>query len=716
MVDLSTIPHHRAIEEITTLICDRVQNLDRAFFRPIVAYHLMSAAATMRAQIKTMDRGEISVNGYVVALSTSGSGKGFSEGILENEIFGSFRRTFVDFTLPHLSEASLWKHAASRAGQKGTEEQEEFNKIFKEYEATGDYLFAFDDGHPAAIKQVRDKLLMAGAGSINFVVDEIGSNLEKIAPAMPLFLELYDQGYAKQKLYMNSNERKRIAQMEGKTPANILLFGTPHKLFDGGGAEELFYSLMETGFARRTIFALGSPIPASRSLTTEELFDALCDPARAQQIQEWADHFESLADPSMFGWTIDVPRDVGIELLEYKLRCERLAQEMPEHSDLRKAEMAHRYFKTLKLAGALAFTEGSLTMTTDHLFAAMKLVEESGASFQSILSRERPYMKLANYIASCEGAVTHADLTEELPFYKSGAGARQEMMMMATAWGYGNHIIIKRRVVDEVEFFSGESLKQTSLDDLHLAHSGHFAEGYALETAPFDQLDQLLLLEDWNWTAHSFEDGHRLTAKVIPGFDLAVFDIDGTVSLDMVHQLLEDYAFVTCTTKRHTPEQNRFRLILPMSYYLKLDPAEYREFMGNLMNWLPFEVDKEAAVDIARKWATNPNGIVHFNPGPCFDVLPFIPRTRRNDERNKQLKKLGSLDAIERWFIDKITADGCRNNHLHRYAMTLVDQGMSFAEVEAKVFALDARLPDPLGVDEIRRSVLVTVAKKLQAT
>jgi hypothetical protein len=714
VIDLSTIPHHHAIEDLTRLICDRSQNMDAAYFRPIVAYHLMVAAATMRAKLLTLDRGEIPVNGYVIALSTSGSGKGLSSNILENEIFGDFRKTFTTYTLPHLADASLWKLASLRSAQKGTEEQTEYDKLVREYDSTGEYIFAFDEGHPASIKQVRDKLLMAGVGSINFVVDEIGSNLTKIDPAMPVFLELYDQGLAKQKLYMNSADRKRVAQIEGKTPANMLLFGEPHRLFDGGATESLFYSLLGTGLARRTIFSLGHPIPAHRTTDDATIFDNLCDPGRAKQMQQWADHFAGLADPTKFGWTIDVPRDVGIELLGYRHLCEDKARQLPENDDLRKAELAHRYYKTLKLAGAFAFVEEALTMTKAHLHAAMKLVEESGLAFQKILNREKPYMKLARYIATCGNEVTHADLTEALPFYKSGAAARTEMLADARAWGYKQHIIIKRRFVDEVEFFSGESLEKTRLDAVSFAHSEHWAEGYTPEKAPFNQLDRLVTQPDYNFTAHAFQNEHRLQDNLIPGFDLAIFDVDGGVALDLVHELFEDLAFMTYTTKRHTPEEHRFRLILPMSYVLKLSAEDYREFMQNLTAWLPFPVDRSAAIDCARKWATNPNALVHQNEGEILDVLPFIPRTKRNEDRAKTHKRLGSLDALERWFVQKISDDGNRNNHLLRYAMSLVDQGMQFAAVETKLMALDARLPDPLGPEEIRRTVLVTVARKLQ--
>lgn len=718
MFDLHKVPHHQAIEDITQLVCAEVGNKDAAFFRPMVAYHLMTTAATMRAQLSTGDRGDIPVNGYVIALSTSGSGKGHAMGVLENVIFRDFRRTFIDYTLPMLAEGAMWKLATSRAAKNGTEEQVEFDILNKEYERTGEYLFSFDDAHSSAVKQLREKLLISRAGSLNFIVDEIGSNLDKIAPTMPVFLELYDQGLAKQKLYMNSADRKRTAQIEGKTPTNMILFGTPSKLFNGGSTEDTFYELLETGFARRCIFALGHPNPAYLGMSAEEQYDARADANKKAALQNWADHLASLADSSKYELLIDVPRDVGIMLIEYRNWCDERAREMPDHSEVRKAEMAHRYFKTLKLAGALAFVEETTALTTDHLLSAMKLVEESGDSFQAILSRERPYMKLARYIAAMGTELTHADLAEELPFYKTGQAARNELLTLATAWGYKQHIILKRRYVDDVEFFSGEALKKTQLSELSLAHSEDWTQGYTAELAPFDQLDRLVALPDYNWTVHAFKDGHRHGENVIPGFNLAVFDIDGTASLETVHELMEDYTFMTYTTKRHTPAQNRFRLILPMNYQLKLDREEYREFMDNLIEWLPFQVDEDAARDVARKWATNEHTQIFTNPGTkLLDVLPFVPRTKRNEARQEamrlQTKELGSLDSLERWFAPRMV-DGDRSNQMIRFALILVDSGMSYQDVENKVFAFNAKLKDKLDKDELRRTVLVTASKRIQ--
>jgi hypothetical protein len=132
---------------------------------------------------------------------------------------------------------------------------------------------------------------------------------------------------------------------------------------------------------------------------------------------KWTNHFYTLADPTMFDWKMEMDDDVAIALLKYRMECERLAEKMPEHEEVRQSELSHRYFKALKLAGVYAFIDGSANVEMDHINAAIKLVEESGDAFQTILNREKTYVKLAKYIAQVDSkdGVTHADLHEACP-------------------------------------------------------------------------------------------------------------------------------------------------------------------------------------------------------------------------------------------------------------------------------------------------------------
>jgi len=713
MLDLEQVPHHHAIEEITQVLSTKTQNNDKAFFRVIVAYSLSVIASSMRTTINTKDRGNIPVNTYTLALSPSGTGKGFSLGILENEIVHGFRQNFVENTLPDIAQNNMWSIATKRAVRKQTDEKDEFTGLQKEYNDTGAYPYSFDSGSAPAIKQVRQKLLLAGAGAINLQIDEIGSNLIGSTEVLNTYLELYDQGMIKPKLTKNTADNKRHEEIEGKTPSNMLLFGTPSKLLDGGTTEDAFYSFLETGYGRRCIFAMGHPEPAANDASAAEIYASLINPANEMMAAKWASHLTSLATPDKFNWSLDVADDVGIECLQYRILCERAAKELPLYDEIRKTEMSHRYFKAMKLAGALAFIDESFSIEMSHLHSAIKLVEESGAAFQKLLTREKPYMKLAHYVANCGQEVTHADLHEALPFYKASASARSEMMTLATAFGIRQHIILKKTFVDGIEFFTGDTLKETSLDQIDVSYSTDFAYNYGHERVPFDQLHNLVTEPGYHWANHAFVKEHRAEENVIQGFNMVVLDVDGGVRIDMVHELLKEYTFMTYTTKRHTDAENRFRIMLPISYELSLDRDDYRDFMENIVKWLPFAVD-ESANQRSRKWMSNDKAIVYYNTTDrLLDVLPFVPKTAKNEQFQKEFVKLESLDNLERWFAERI-ASGNRSNQLIKFALALVDNGMTYNEVEQSVLNFNRKLSEGLDESELRRTVLVTVAKRLQ--
>jgi len=57
---------------------------------------------------------------------------------------------------------------------------------------------------------------------------------------------------------------------------------------------------------------------------------------------------------------------------------------------------------------------------------------------------------------------------------------------------------------------------------------------------------------------------------------------------------------------------------MPLNYHLSMDAEEYKEFMANIAEWLPFEIDT-AASQRSRKWLTH-NGTHIYNDGQLLDM------------------------------------------------------------------------------------------------
>ena len=710
MKDLENVEYHPLSEALTKILSTKTQNNNHTFFRVIVSYYLCKVASMMRANIVTHDRGVIPVNMYAVCLAVSGSGKGLSTNLMEEKILSEFKNVYLEDTFPTVAESNVNKLAVKRSIKDGCEEDVAKEKVLADFNRAGELLFSFDSGTTAAVKQMRTKLLMAGAGSMNLEIDEIGSNLLGNVDVLTTCLELYDIGNVKQKLVKNTAENIRSAHIEGRTPTNLLLFGTPSKLLNGGKVEEEFYSFLDTGYARRCMFAYSKDTAKDTTLDAEAIYDIMTDTSSEAYIEQLTEEFGELADATMFGKNLPMTKEVNITLIEYKLWCERRANELPEHEDIRKAELSHRYFKALKIAGAYAFVDVWHEVTEDHLYAAIKLTEESGESFSSLLTRERNYVKLAKYIASINREITHVDLVEDLPFYKGGAQQKAELMNLAIAYGYKNNIVIQRSVTDGIEFLKGESLKETNLDKLIVSYSQDMAQNYEYAEAPFDKLENLTQLPDFHWCNHAFDNDHRAeeNASIAYGFNMVVLDVENSVSLDTAMSLLQEYTFHAYTTKQHTDKANRYRIILPLNYVLHMEAHEYKAFMNNIFEWLPFDVDTGTG-QRSRKWRTC-KGEFHNNKGELLDALMFIPKTSKNEDCKKVIMDLHNLTNLERWFVAN-TKQGSRSNQLIKYALMLIDSGMDIANTQNNVLRLNSKLEESLGEAEVLSTIMVTAAK-----
>jgi len=710
MKPFNEMSYHPTTEQLVKVICDRVQNNSPHFFRVHVAYYFAVVAAMMRCQVATQDRGNIPVNSYAINLAPSGFGKGYSTNIIEEEVIKAFTSQFIAHTFPTLAEQNLPVIANTRAQIKGTDPDEELERARKEFDDNGSMETVFSSATGSAIKQFRHKLLMANSGSINFQVDEIGSNLTGEVEALTAFLELYDAGRIKNSLRKNTAENRRNEHLDGCTPTNMMLFGTQAKLMDGGRAEEELYSMLETGYARRSLFGFERTQQRPSNRTAEAVLDLRINKQSSQFIDGLSRQLAALADPVNAHRKLTVSREVSLLFIEYQLDCEARASDLPEHADLRKAELSHRHSKAAKLAGAYAFVDGSPVVTEDHAYYAIKLVEDSGNAFLELLHRERPHVKLAKYLADVGRKVTHADLVEDLAYYPKSSNQRNDMLALATAYGYQNNIIIKKQFTNSVEFLQGEALQPTELDKLVVSYSQDIAQGYRNELAPWDKLHLLTQNAGLHWVNHHVQNGHRQDESCIPGFNMVVLDVDHGINLSTAKLLLENYKALFYTTKRHTNENPRFRIILPTNYTLKLELHDFKQFMKNLFESIPFEVDSQTG-QRARKWLSH-NGAYEYQDGELFDVLPFIPQTAKDAERKELLKDQQEMDNLERWVINS-SGEGNRNNQLLRYALVLVDAGFDFEGVRSRVSSLNEKMIDKLTEAELLGTVMVTVGKKL---
>ena len=275
-MDISSFKYNSTIESIVDILVNKTQNYNRDFFRLQTNFYLSLIPSVMNVKVNSPITGTVPLNFYGLNLSNSGSGKGYSTNLLEDKVLNEFKYKFSQETFINQVRLSLDNEALVRSNNLGTTHDEALEALEKEFKIYGgEFKFAFDSATSPAIKQFRSMLLLAKIGSINFIIDEIGANLKSNLEPLYVFLELFDKGVVKDKLIKATQDNARYREITGSTPANLLLFGTPSKLLDGGVIEETFYELLEMGYARRCFFAFSKKDIRVVDIDPEKLYELM---------------------------------------------------------------------------------------------------------------------------------------------------------------------------------------------------------------------------------------------------------------------------------------------------------------------------------------------------------------------------------------------------------------------------------------------------------
>ena len=716
--DIKNASYNPLMERILEVIENKTGNKSDNYFRIVISFYLTQLASNMRCKIKGTIYNNVPINMYACTLMPSGSGKGHSQNILEDQVVNQFRSAFMNATLPQITNMNLDKLAQNKSIITGFPVEECLKELTKECIEYGNFPYAFDSATGPAFKQVRAKAQLCGAGSLTFICDEIGSNILANPELLAIGLEVFDVGKTKNKLTKDSANNKRTESREDPVPTNMLWFGTPAKLLNSSKEEDEFYSQLQAGYARRMFYGEGNKT-STKYKSGKELRDSLIACNADQTLQDISDELGVLAGLQFYGKTLLLGEQEEELVLDYKLWCEERAENLADEATeaLRKSELSTRFWKALKLAGAYAFIDKSNLIEKKHLLSAFKLAEDSGKAFERIMYRDPDFVKLAKFVSKAGKPLTYAVLAETLPFFKSNnKGAVEYLITLASAWGYDNGIAIKSFEVNKVPFLEGQRLEETNLEKIILSVSQDVAHNYDNQVIPWSKINRLGSVDGLHWCTHHFmadtthpEYGnHRSQKYVIPEFNLLVLDIDGNCSIDSAKEILKNYTYCMYTTKRHTDEKPRFRIILPMKYKMYLNKEDYSLFMQNIFDSLPFSGMDEQTKDIARKWLTN-KGTVYMNTGELFDPRPYIPNTSQDKDRREKFKKYGDIDNVTRWFLER-TQSGNRNNNLYRYGMMLKDQGYALDEIENHIINLNSKLDKPLDITELHNTVINSIS------
>jgi len=194
-----------------------------------------------------------------------------------------------------------------------------------------------------------------------------------------------------------------------------------------------------------------------------------------------------------------------------------------------------------------------------------------------------------------------------------------------------------------------------------------------------------------------------------------MLDVDGGTTLDMAKIILSDYTYLISTTRNHQKEKNgiicdRFRIIMPMEYTLDLTVEQYSNFMKNIMEDLPIELDRQCTD--ASRFFYGASGEYWYNEGILINCDKYVSNTGESETYRKAGSNLSkkNIGGISQYIIRN--QHGGRNSALIKLALLLMDTGYTHDEAKDEILRVNKQFDNPLTTRELEKTIFKTIERK----
>lgn len=709
--------HHNTAEEIVDWLQLVTEHPDRHYLRCLTAYYLAAMATTLHIKVK-FGSSTLSPNIFAFLFGPSGSGKSFSASKLHNDLLEPF---YAAFTRPEIMLAkrnkTILNQAVQIATRTGVDDSEILESLSEELSKMSELQPTYEDLTTPALRNIARYISLTGSGSLNVIIDEIANSLTPMQDTLVSLMRTYDTGEIKDKALKEQDSSKKYS-LTTHVPTNLLAYGTPQKIFDMDTQELNYRKLNEQGYGRRSLFAYNHHHPAA--VTDPKAYWEKLNNTEANTLSKSIKNkIVNIVNVYEIGEVIELEEDAGIELCKYKQLSDELAKNIVTN-EIYKTELMHRHQKALRLATIYAVLDHSKTITKTHVIQATNVTTESSNVLSEISVKRTKAEALLDALVDMGQSITYSELDKIIDWLPKYSTFVRDLLPATASEAYSRNVIIKQQELpNDVLKFEAIKLTETNISKIKLSTSASKAANYAPNVVKFTDIPKLFReslyanVDERNFCTHTFKGNHRSADSVNTGFNLVVLDIDNTAKINEVKAAFEEYTYLLYYTKSHDPVNNlhHFRVILPISHVLHLQPEEHKQFMELLFKDLPFDVDV-ACKDIARKWRLYPEQIAKHElheTGILFDATTYIPNTRKSDLLKDSIHKKGKVtseDRLEQWVIREINEHGQRNNMLYRYLCALSDQQTYSKEaLIEKVDAANQQLNNPLMQQELDETI-----------
>ena len=173
-----------------------------------------------------------------------------------------------------------------------------------------------------------------------------------------------------------------------------------------------------------------------------------------------------------------------------------------------------------------------------------------------------------------------------------------------------------------------------SMSDTPLANNPKaYTKGFSYELSRWE--DFYKITQKFSYSNANFKDGYRKAENIISFGNLLIFDVDNNYDINQVRTDLKGVKSLIVTTRSHTKEHHKFRIIIPVDGCLNADVSKelYKEILRVTAEQIcNLEADKldKACFGLDRQYAPNKDQQYRYIRGEVVPLEPIIKIANNN--------------------------------------------------------------------------------------
>ncbi len=515
-------------------------------------------------------------------------------------------------------------------------------------------------------------------GSINVVSNEFMAEYARninIQNMMSSIAELYDLGNKNSKMI---KDRSNLVSAMSNVAISCL-FTSSFSSMEDIALRNRLYGEFKSRFSRRSSITFNNKRKQEDRI--EDLNEWLDMAFKNRDInnevvEKYSLYFKELTNNIILAATREVTLDSEAEkiLFIYERYCRTIIEKMDGlTNELTRLNIMNRWFKALKLSGALAIFKNKFVIDETDIVEAINITEiinEQITVFENELSKNEYEILIDYFNTTDKKSITIHELIKAGLIGKRTLKADLENIVRLANSGQDDGIFYLNKDKDTVKYQATEQSKKFGISyiDTKEVYDKKDRVKFMKQRMKYVEIDferlKSMLSKNFIYCGFEFKDGIRNLENIIRRTNLLIFDIDNSeITMEEMSHCLADIKHIVCSTSDKT-NIYKFRVIIPLDRYVEI--KNYKDLMNLVAKDFFMGVKIDTLPESQIFYSYKDANVIENLDGELLNIKDYLLMVKNNTIKELTPKEKKALldDAYNTFYGAYLAREGSRHRSL----------------------------------------------------